>query len=217
MKKFLVVLGIFLTMGINAYAYDDGDFQVWNTDVEELKINSKTKIALEQEFRWGDNAHQFFYQHYDLGIFYDLTKFLNVGAGYRQVYELKSGNFKPEEEPYITATLSGDLWGFKFEDRNRGEYRHFNYQTDSWRYRNKLTIKAPWKFTQFQIQPYISDEVLVGFGVINQFNENRFAPGLSFTITKNLKGEIYYMLRSVKGTDTWTKSNILGTKIKIAF
>ncbi len=216
MKKFILVIGLFLLLVTKAYAYDDHDFQVWNTDVEEIKVNNKTKIAFEQEFRWGDNANEFYYQHYDLGLFYDLNKHLNLGAGYRQIYELKSGNFKPEEAPYVTATLLGDLKGFKFDDRNRLEYRHFSYQTDTWRYRNKFTVKSPWKFTRIQIQPYVSDEILIVFGVIDQFNENRFSSGLSFNLTKNLKAEVYYMLRSVKGTDTWVDANVLGTKLKIA-
>lgn len=216
-KTFLAIIGLTLILTGKVYAYDDGDFQIWNTDVEELKINDKTKIALEEEFRWGDNANQFYYHHYDLGLSYALNKHLNVGGGYRQVYELKSGSFKPEEEPYVVATLSGKLQGFSFDDRNRLEYRHFNYQADSWRYRNKLTMKLPWKFTKMEIQPYLSDEVLVSFGTISQLNENRFSPGLAFNLTKNLKGEIYYMLRSVKGTDTWVDTNVLGVKLKLTF
>ncbi len=217
MRKIILVIGLAIFLTAKAYAYDSGDFQVWNTDVEELKVNAKTKIALEEEFRWGNNADEFYYHHYDLGLFYDLNKHLNVGGGYRQVYELKSGNFKPEEAPYLTATLFGDWKGFKLDDRSRLEYRHFSYQTDGWRYRNKFTLKFPWKFTKIEIQPYLSDEMLIVFGVINQFNENRFSSGLSFSLTKNIKAELYYMLRSTKGVDTWIDSNVLGTKLKIVF
>ncbi len=217
MRKIFMVIGLVVFLTAKAYAYDNGDFQVWNTDVEEFKVNDKTKVALEEEFRWGDNANEFFYQHYDLGLFYSLNKYLNIGGGYRQIYELKSGNFKPEEAPYLTLTLFGDWKGFKFDDRSRMEYRHFSYQTDSWRYRNKFTLKLPWKFTKLEIQPYLSDEMLIVFGVINQFNENRFSSGLSFSLAKNFKAELYYMLRSVKGRDTWIESNVLGTKLKIVF
>lgn len=217
MRKIILVIGLAVFLAVKAYAYDDGDFQLWNTDVEEFKVNAKTKVALEEEFRWGDNANEFFYQHYDIGLFYSLNKYLNVGGGYRQVYELKSGDFKPEEAPYLTLTLFADWKGFKFDDRSRMEYRHFSYQTDSWRYRNKFTLKFPWKFTKIEIQPYLSDEMLIVFGVIDQFNENRFSSGLSFNLTKNIKAELYYMLRSVKGRDAWVDSNTLGTKVKIAF
>ena len=212
---FVLLAGIFTSF---SYAYDDHDFQVWNTDLEEFKVNNKTKIALEQEFRWGDNANEFFYQHYDIGLFYDLNKYLNVGGGYRQVYELKSGTFKAENDPYLILTMLGDLMGFKFEDRSRMEYRNFNYQNDSWRYRNKFTVKFPWKFTKMEIQPFVADEIFIGFErTITQFNQNRFSAGLSIAIIKHLKAEIYYMLQSSKGSDIWKDANVLGTKLKLSF
>jgi hypothetical protein len=216
-KEIFVVIGLALFLAAKVYAYDDGDFQVWNTDVEELKINKNAKIAFEQEFRWGNNAGEFYYQHYDVGFFYDLQKWLNIGGGYRQVYELKKGKFKLENEPYVTATLSWGLKGFKFDDRSRMEYRHFDYQEDSWRYRNKVTLKLPWKFTKLEIQPYLSDEIFVSFGSINQFNQNRFSAGTAMSIAKNIKAEIYYMLQTTKGSGKWVDINVLGTKLKIVF
>ena len=214
----ILILSIFsIILIIKLYAYDDGDFQVWNTDVEEFKISDDSKLALEEEFRWGDNANDFFYHHYDIGYFYNLRKYLNVGGGYRHIYELKKGKFKQENEPYVAATLLWDLLGFKFEDRNRMEYRHFDYQSDSWRYRNKFTMKLPWKFTKIELQPYLSDEILIGFGTTNQFNQNRFSSGLGMNLTKNIKAEIYYMLVSSKSPGRWLDANVLGTKLKIAF
>jgi hypothetical protein len=97
------------------------------------------------------------------------------------------------------------------------EYRHFDYQTDSWRYRNKLTMKLPWKFTRIEIQPYLADEIFVGFGGISQFNQNRFSSGLLMNLTKNIKAEIYYMLQSTKGSGKWLDANVLGTKLRVLF
>ena len=200
------------------YAYDDADFQIWNTDSEEFNLKKNLKITLEEEFRWGDNANQFYYHHYDAGIFYALNKYLNIGGGYRHVYELKKGKFKPENEPYLAATLFFEMQGFTLDSRNRMEYRHFDYQDDSWRYRNKFTLKSPWKFTKMQIQPYAADEIFIGFGDgATEFNQNRFSSGLGMTLTKSLKTEIYYMLVCAKSSGAWIDSNVLGVKLKIAF
>ncbi len=216
-SRLAIAVLAFLSIAINIFAYSDHDFQVWNTDVEELKIGDNSKIALEEEFRWGGNSKEFYYHHYDLGFFYNLEKYLSLGCGYRHVLELKKGKFRPENEPYLTATLVWDLKGFKFEDRNRIEYRHFDYQADSGRYRNKITMKLPWKFTKMEIQPYLSDEIFCGFGGTNQLNQNRFSSGLSFGLTRDIKTEIYYMLQSSKSSGIWTDINVLGTKLKIAF
>jgi hypothetical protein len=216
-KAFFAILGVVLLVTSKVYAYDDGDFQVWNTDAQEFKINKDSKFAFEEEFRWGDNASEFYYHHYDVGFFYSLEKWLNIGGGYRHIYELKKGKFKLENDPYLVATLLGDIEGFKIEDRNRLEYRHFDYQDDSWRYRNKVTMKLPWKFTKLEIQPYLSDEVFISFDGATELSQNRFSPGLAFNLTKNLKAEIYYMLQSSKSSDRWTDANVLGTKLKLAF
>ncbi len=216
-KAIFVILGLTLFLASKVYAYDDGDFQVWNTDVEEFKVNKDSKVAFEEEFRWGNNAIEFYYHHYDVGYFYNPEKWLNIGGGYRHVYELKRGKFMLENEPYLTVTLLCDLKGFKFDDRSRIEYRHFDYQDDSWRYRNKITVKLPWEFTKLEIQPYLSDEIFIGFSKINELNQNRFSPGLSMNLTKNLKAEIYYTLQSTKSSGKWADANVLGTKLKIAF
>jgi hypothetical protein len=68
-----------------------------------------------------------------------------------------------------------------------------------------------------EIQPYVSDEVFVGFGGANQLNQNRLSSGIGINICKNVKGELYYMLQESKSAGKWVDANILGTKIKIAF
>ncbi len=159
----LILAAFSIILGIRAYAYDDGDFQVWNTDTQEFKINKDLKIAFEEEFRWGNDAREFFYQHYDTGILYNMNKYLSLGGGYRHVLSLQTREWKVENEPFISATLSGELKGFKLDTRSRMEYRHFDYQADSWRFRNKFTVKLPWKFTKLEIQPYLADEIFLDF------------------------------------------------------
>jgi len=212
----LLIIGLFLILTANVYAYKDNDFQFWNTESEEFKINKDAKIVFEEEFRWGGSAKEFYYQHYDVGFFYNLEKYLNVGGGYRHVLSKTRGKFLVENEPYITATLLWDIAGFKFDDRSRLEYNHYDYKDDTGRYRNKISIKAPWKFTKFQIQPYLSDEIFILIDDGQRLNQNRFSAGLGMTFTKNLKGEIYYMLQSSK-TNKWTEINVLGTKLKLSF
>jgi len=218
-KLILVAAGLFLlNISINVYAYDNHDFQVWNTDSVEFKPAKNVKGVFEQEFRWGDNASQFFYQHYDIGFFYSFNQYLSAGGGYRYVSEIKNGEFRPENEPYLCAFLNFDKYGFNLESRNRLEYRDFSYQADSWRYRNKFTLKSPWKFTFLKIQPIVGDEVFVAFGAgTSQFNENRFFPGFGINLTRNLRTELFYMLQIKKASDTWVSANILYAKVKFSF
>ena len=213
-KVVFVVIG--LVLAAKVYAYDDGDFQIWNTESQEFKANQESKITLEEEFRWGDDAGDFYYHHYDAGFVYSLNKYLDLGVNYRQAYEKKKGKFKEENTPHLNATLKYEFYGFKLDDRNRIEYRYFDYQTDTWRYRNKFTIKFPWKLTKFEIQPYLADEIFVESDN-GSLNKNRLYFGFGFSLAKKIKGEVYYLLQSSKSSGLWADANVLGTKLKLVF
>lgn len=214
----LIAMGVVLFLSTNALAYDDGDFQVWNTDVEEIRLKKDLKLAFEQEFRWANNASEFYYQHYDAGLIYALNKFLQVGAGYRQIYSrTASAPWQTESDPYAFCTFFWDFLGFKFDDRSRFEYQYFRHKSDAGKYRNKLSIKPAWKFTKLEIQPFVSNEAFIAIGNGQGFNQNRFSGGLSFSPLKNLKAEVYYMLLSSKNGSRWKDYNVLGTKFKITF
>jgi hypothetical protein len=220
-KRIPVILGLYLALaGASAQAYDNGDFQIWNTDSQEKQVGENAKITGEEEFRWGDNANQLYYHHYDAGFLYAFNKNFDLSLNYRHIYERKKGKFRIENEPCINAILRRDLWGFSFSDRNRFEYRHFDYASDSFRYRNMFTVKPPWKFTKMNIQPYLSDEIFISSSGA-AFNNNRFYSGLGFILAKNIKGEVYYLLQHTrmvnKNSTNWPHINALGTKLKITF
>ncbi len=219
-KNFVKIIIIYIFLAVGCYpaeAYDRGDFQIWNTESEDIKIYKGTKFVMEQEFRFGENASEFFYQHYEFDIVYCFAKMLDLAFGYRLVYEKVKRKWMEEDMPVTMATLKHELWNIKLEDRNRIEYRHFRFKDDMVRYRNKFTAKYPLEFKQLTVLPYAADEIFV---VSNSagYNENRFSAGAEFALTKYVKADIFYMLKSNKIRDyKWTFSNVLGTKLKIAF
>lgn len=213
-----ILLVLFLTVAANkAHAYDNGDFQIWNTDGEDIKIYKNVKYSMEQEYRFGENAHELYYQHYDFGFVYGFDKSLDLGFFYRLVLEKYKKKWREEDMPNVNATIKLDFWKFKFDDRNRIEYRHFRFKDDSIRYRNKFTLKYPIDFKKIKISPYVSDEIFVvstGAG----FNEDRFFTGIEFELTKYAKADFYYMLKENRTSgDKWTWANVLGIKAKIVF
>lgn len=215
-KSFFAAIVFVMAIGATAYAYDNGDFQVWHTENQEFRIAKNSKIILEEEFRWGDDGSDFYYHHYDAGFRYSPNNNLDLGLNYRQVYEKKSGEFLEQNIPYAYATFKAEFSGFKLEDRNRVEYKHFDTQDDSWRYRNKFTLKFPWKWTKSGIQPYLADEIFIEMDN-GEFNRNRFYAGFGFDLLKHLRGEIYYLLQTSKSSGSWVNANVLGTKLKLVF
>lgn len=215
--KALVPVLCVLAFSIKAYAYDNGDFQMWQTYVEDISIGKCTKLAMEQEFRFGEDASEFFYQHYDWGFAWAFDKRFELALGYRLIYERYKRKWREEDDPYTNLTWKQDIWKFKLEDRNRIEYRHFRYKADSMRYRNRFMLKYPIALGRIKVAPYTSDEIFISSDGTG-YNQNRFQSGLELELTKNLKADIAYMMQStrVKG-DKWSEANVLWTKLKVAF
>lgn len=214
----LAVLALCLAaVPADLYAYDRGDFQIWNTEYEDIKIYKNVKFSMEQEFRFGENATELYYQHYDFGFVYGFDKMLDLGFSYRLVYERYKQKWREEDIPNANATLKFDLWKFKIDDRNRLEYRHFRFREDFIRYRNRFTLKYPFDFAGIKVSPYAGDEIFISSNGTG-FSENRFSSGVEFGLTKYVKADLYYMLKSSRVSgDKWTDANVLGTKLKIAF
>jgi hypothetical protein len=215
--KVVVLVSCVLVFSFKAYPYENGDFQIWQTDGEDIKIGKSTKFTMEQEFRFGENASEFFYQHYDWGFAWAFDKRFELALGYRLIYERYKRKWREEDDPYTNLTWKQDILKFKFEDRNRIEYRHFRFAPDQVRYRNRFTLKYPFDFKGIKIAPYTSDEIFVSSNGTG-FNQNRFQSGLEFELTKYVKADVAYMIQSIRGKgDKWYGANVLWTKIKVSF
>ena len=199
-----------------SFAFDDNDFQYWNTESVSWKITEDWKMKVEEEFRFGNDVSDFYYQHSDLGVTYSgIAEWLDIGINYRFVFEEKNDDWSYENRPHVNTTVKLDLYDFNFNSRARFEYRDKENADPEWRYRNKFTIKSP-KFTKLEIQPYIADEIFVDFDG-EDLNRNRLYGGIELKMFDNLKGEIFYLWQSSESNDNWTDWHILGTKLKLSF
>ena len=218
MKRFTIAIGFFLTIFLcECYAFDDGDFQYWNTESVSFKVGDDWQAQLDEEFRYGDDGGDFYRQHSDLGFTYSgFAKWLDVGINYRHIFQKKDDKWARECRPHLNITLKGKLCDWALRCRGRFEYRDTQNSNDGWRYRDKFTVKLPFKFSRLEIQPYIADEIFVDFDE-RELNRNRLYAGFSMKLFKKLKAEIFYLWQRSKKDDEWIDVNILGTKLKFSF
>lgn len=101
-------------------------------------------------------------------------------------------------------------------DRSRLEYRDREIKKDIWRYRNKLTIRLPLEFTELKLKPYLADEVFINLDE-EGYNRNRLYGGVSFELSKNLTGDIFYLWQSSRSGGGRKDINVLGTALKFHF
>jgi hypothetical protein len=200
-------------------AYHDGDFQIWNTDAQDIKIGKATKFVMEEEYRYGEGASELFYQHYDWGMAWAFDKRFEIAPGFRLIYEKYKHKFREEDVPFVNLTWKQDIWRFRFEDRNRIEYRIYRYPgvENNIRYRNRFALKYPMEFRGIKFIPYSSDEIFISSNGTG-FNQNRFESGLELELTKYVKLSASYMFQSIRVTgNKWYTANVLWLKDKIAF
>jgi hypothetical protein len=216
-KTLFICTAVVLIMAMNSFAYDDGDFQYWNNENVTWEINKEWKAKLEEEFRFGDDASDFYYQHTDLGFTYSgFVEWVDVGLNYRGIFEEKSKDWKYENRPHLNLKLKTSLGDVKVSNNNRFEFRIRQSNEDKMRYRNKSTVKPPIKFSRFEIQPYLTDEIFLDTDSV-EMTRNRLYIGFNGKVWKNFKADIFYVLESNKSSDNWADVNVFGTKISLSF
>jgi len=77
-------------------------------------------------------------------------------------------------------------------------------------------VKFPLELTRFKIQPYLADEVFLNFGE-GVYNRNRLYSGVSFKLSSNIKGGVFYLWQSSKSGGDWKDINVLGVNVKFLF
>jgi hypothetical protein len=207
----IICLGVLVATESTA---KDGYWQLWNTESLEGDFAKNWKVKLEEEFRFGDNMEELYYHHTDGGLNYKLTDLFSLGLNYRQIFEKKKGGYKEENRPHINGTIKWKWQDFTFKDRNRFEYRIRAGKENVWRYRNKLAITFPVKWTKFDIEPYLADEVFVDLDE-GEFSRNRLYAGFEAKLMRHLGADIFYLWQSSKKDEDWIDFNIVGVKLKV--
>ena len=215
--RFIRIIAIVVLISETCLAFDDGDFQYWNTTEFSFDFNKDWEFTFEEELRFQDEGSRLYYHHSDLGFVYSgFADWVEFGLNYRQVIS-RNGNddWVTENRPHVNITLMTKLAGLYLEDRSRFEFRDRNSKKDLWRYRNKFTIEFP-KLATLQLQPYIADEVFINLDR-EGYNNNRFYAGSSFKLTKTIEADIFYMWQSTRSDGGRKDINVLGFKLEIAF
>lgn len=209
--------GLFFILLIIQYGHSfaEDDFQYWNTESAEITLKNRIKIKVTEEFRFQDNASQLYHYFTEIGIGRSLNEWFDLSLEYRHINEKKENKWMLENRPQISGTINLKWHRLTIKDRNRFEYRIQENSDNTWRYRNRLSVELPCKWTSMQIQPYTADEIFFDF-IEKKINRNRVYFGLKMKPLKFLKGDIYYLWQSSKKTE-WIDFHIVGTKIQLTF
>ncbi len=204
--------------GSACFASRSGDLEYWQAHDFSFDLDKDVAFTVSQELRFGRSGSEPHLYNVDMGLVYSgLADWLALGFNFRKEYEKdSSGTFRHENRPHFNVTLKGSLFDIPTSNRSRIEWRDFQNKKEQWRFRNKTTIKLPFKFTKFNLQPYIAEEIFIKVGEDN-INQNRLSSGFSCKLTENISASVFYMWKTSKITGGWRDTNVIGTQFKFLF
>jgi hypothetical protein len=214
----LIVLIGWTCFNAVCFASASGNSEYWQTHTLGVDINEDYAFTVSEEMRFGKSGSDPYLHNIDFGLVYKgLADWLDISFNFKKEYERDSaGQFRHENRPNLNLTARGTLYTIPFSNRSRIEWRDFETKKEVWRFRNKTTVKLPFKVTKFNLQPYIAEEWFINLGD-NNVNQNRLSCGFSFNLAKNINASVFYMYKTSKITGGWRDTNVIGTQFKFLF
>lgn len=197
-KRLIVPLLLLLAAG-SVYG-QDSDFGVWYEVNAEKSLSKKFDINGTVMIRTFDNASTLDEAFLELGVSYNLNKYVGFSGTYR------IGNFLEDDDLYhIRHKWFGDIKGslptgnFVFSARVRLQIMTRTYFEDATddkaEYDGRLKLKGVYKIPDFPVNPYLSFETFtpVFRDEGRLIDKSRSTIGVEFKITKKHIFEMEYI------------------------
>lgn len=204
-----------------------------------LDTNKLFKLDIKEENRFTKKHLSEVHSQISLG--YKVTDWFEIAPRIHSIYarnDSLNGRKKGSGNGYVDhgwerelrvgadGTFSYTLAGFKLSDRNRVVWREYEDDHGFWRYRNRIQVVTPWKWTQYKINPYTSYEVFFDDGKPSKdvrrndkFDQWRFIIGAKAKLSDNWSLDAYYLLQEKKdtGEHEWSGHHIIGVGLAYKF
>jgi hypothetical protein len=201
------------------------DLLYWVDFLAEFRLHKKVKLKADQGLWYTDD--RLYMEETTLMLELSVFSWLSIAAGDRVVDrkydESDKWRWKYEHRPMLDVILKQELWGFRFDWRNRLEYRDKEATRRNYlRYRGRLRARTPWEWTDWRISPYASIEAFVedkpGLGKNEMFNRSRLLFGMSMRPAKHTTLSLFYMLQQERSGDSgWHPFHVPGMELKFEF
>lgn len=192
-------------------------------DFPNISVPSNLVFSFNQEFR-GKEPLGFFYQHSDIQAKYLFGDYIDIFTDYRLIFQEKTvkAGFKDQSMFLEGFDLkSSDTQYGKISLRSRLEIGLNPYPTPTSYQLNEFPkYNLPWKFTKFQFNPFVADEMFFDCRNNLDFDKNRVYLGIDWQISKRIKCSTYYFRESVQPSSTkgrWTQADVIDQSITFVF
>lgn len=214
----LRLAGVMCGLALGAATCAD-DFQTWQTVSLRWLDTQTVDLTTVLQTRFYNDSSDFSLGRIGQAVSSDPLPWLRVGVAYRYTEAKDSagawrhqhrGEFQVTPRYRLTDRVSVSL-------RNRFEWRTAqgaNEVHEVLRMRLQLNVATPeWKAVRGF---YVGNECFHSFDQ-EVIYENRVVPlGLRFPLHEKAVLRVFYLLRSVRGTDAWRHAHVLGTALRVA-
>ena len=138
---------------------------------------------------------------------------LDLGGGYREQLEQRDNHWLEESRLFALATLKWTWRDCACSDRNQVEWREMQERTDQVRYRNKLAVDLPARWSVGPLRPYVADELFYD-QESKEFLRNRIYVGLKGAPDPRLKLDLFAIWES-SDTGVNERETVLITGLKL--
>ena len=195
------------------------DFQI------EYGICDWLDFTAEQE-NWYD-TDRFYLEETILLMRFKVCDWFSIAAGdrfvdERQIFEGKR-QWRYENRPTVDLLFKYAYEGFTLDWRNRYECRDKEGADREWlRFRNRLRLRTPWKWTEWKVSPYVSSETYYedrhGLDKNKRFNQLRSFVGVSMKPMDHVTLSLFYLLMHKQSADHgWQPIHVPGIELKFDF
>jgi hypothetical protein len=225
MKPFASRILALSVLAASIVSFAEDNVQYWFDAQVEAHLTDKIKFKGEEELWYDDD--RFFLQETIFLLEADVCDWLAVGVGDRFVdhKERKNGKMQwiYEHRPTLDITFKHSIEGFRFDFRNRFEYRDKEGADKNYlRYRGRMRVRTPWEWTDWKISPYSSWEMYIedkpSLAKGEMFNKSRVITGLSMKPAKYTTLSLFYLLLHERhDSGGWNPIHVPGLEIKFEF
>ena len=196
--------------------FAESDF-VYQSEFEvEAGLTDRLSAEFGTVFVFNDDANKHDETEIEIGLNYEVSNRLEMGAGYLQKYSSSDDGWEDENRPFVNASVKWKWVDWEWSNRAKLEYRMKQDQDAYFRLKNKLEVKSPWKWTKLEINPYAADQIYIDEE--DDFYKNKTNLGVGMKFSEHVYGDIHYYLEVEKDDGDWDQYvHAIVTKLELKF
>jgi hypothetical protein len=198
-KKLILILLLVCNASIS---FSQDDFGIWYSVTAEKKLVKNLGLDVDVNVRTINNASKIEEAFFDIGLSYNLNKYLSAAVSYRFTeFKEKDELFHPRHKWFADLKGKLPLGNFDFSARLRFQQRYKTYFRDQNDKESKeagrIKLKILYNIPSFPVNPYLSSELF--FPMFTQsersVEKNRFMAGIEYKIAKKHSFDLEYMFQ----------------------